>query len=68
MSRSYDSHPREETVVFTLNGVTYVPHYSKTGLFVSPGYGLTHAVELTGADLIRAGAKQEVRFLWSRGA
>jgi len=62
--------------VYVKHGITYVPHYSKPGIFVGPGWaGKTispkgHAVyhpnEYTEEQLIDAGAGVSEMFLWVR--
>ena len=58
--------PTTEHTVYVLNGVVHLPHYYKTGVFVSPGYGRQNMSEYSDTELIRAGAKQDVRHLWVR--
>ncbi|NBT76538.1 MAG: hypothetical protein EBT15_11370 [Betaproteobacteria bacterium] len=52
--------------VYVLNGITYVPHYTKPGLFVGPGFGRQHHnVHLT-STLMALGATAEMQPLWPR--
>jgi len=68
-SRVEHPHPVENTEVYVLDGITYLPHYRAPGLFVSPGYGNPphgHQNTLTGPQLICAGANKIMRSLWVR--
>ena len=42
---------------FSLNGISYVPHYQIENRYVSPGFGLTHWQTWSGLDLVSIGAK-----------
>ena len=52
MHRNYIT-PR---IAYELFGVVYLPHYTKPGVFVSPGYPRQNADELTSAQLLIRGA------------
>ena len=49
--------------VWRLNGVTYVPHYTKPDVYVGPG---RKPPEYSLLQLIAAGAVAEEMFLWAR--
>lgn len=62
-----------QTTVYTIGQITYVPHYSKPGEFVGPGfvgpgYQLnppkfpTHTAD----ELLRMGATASKAYLWKR--
>jgi hypothetical protein len=51
--------------VYKLHGVTYVPHYRSTGVYVGPGYAKT-GKEYSSADLVSAGAVAVQETLWYR--
>lgn len=58
--------PLFERYAYTLNGVTYLPHYTKN-VFVGPGYPLHNEREYTAAELEAAGATRIKTFLFARG-
>lgn len=66
MASLNDSMPRAAHTVYLHGSLTYLPHYSRTGYFVSPGYGQTHNNTLTEIQLINAGAKPVTAELWER--
>lgn len=52
--------------VYTLGGVTYVPHFQNDSVFVGPGYdesGIAYSAQY----LIAAGAQPQEASLWRRG-
>ena len=57
-----------EQSVFVLNGITYLPHYSKRFKFVYPGYTGkgTKQPLIDIQELINAGATVKKMFLWAR--
>lgn len=55
-----------ETTVYTKNGITYVPHYRNSSVFVGPGYPRYTRARYAEHELIDAGAKREERMLWIR--
>lgn len=57
---------RDDTLVFVLSGVTYVPCYNRLGVFVGPGYGRHNFKTYTATELEQAGAHPDRRFLWKR--
>lgn len=68
-SRVENPHPTEETTVYALDGITYLPHHRVKDMYVSPGYGNAgygHQNLFTAAELMRAGAAQSQRALWVR--
>ena len=68
-SRVEHPHPVENTEVYVLDGITYLPHYRVQDMYVSPGYGNAgygHQNLFTAAELMRAGAAQSKRSLWAR--
>ena len=58
---------RTPQVVYKLNGVTYVPHYRNSAIFVGPGYPTYNTDRYSAAELANAGAINETEFLWARG-
>jgi hypothetical protein len=68
-------------VTYKLNGITYVPHYTKD-CYVGPNYSAYEGIqdnegnrmyftdrsrEYSAYDLEKAGAKKVVELLWTRG-
>lgn len=49
---------------YQLKGITWVPHWLKPGIFVSPGYGRHQMIEQTAADLMVKGAKKTKEMLF----
>lgn len=62
----YASKDMIETTVYTLDGVTYVPHYRNSSVYVGPGYPKFTTARYAAHELIDAGAKREERMLWTR--
>jgi hypothetical protein len=62
----YDLAEKVSTIVYELNGITYLPHYKKVNCFVRPGYGRAHHDTYTAAQLIFAGAKTSTEYLFTR--
>lgn len=57
----------ESQTAFVANGVTYVPHYQTSTLYVGPGYHPKDNPKLyTVTELKLAGAKEQTLFLWPR--
>ena len=52
--------------VYTLNGVTYLPHYHNESVYVGPAYDKTRRA-YSPEVLIRHGAKKVGLYLWRRG-
>lgn len=52
------------TDCYVLRGITWVPHWMKPAVFVSPGYGRQHMVEMTGRELMIKGAKKAKEMLF----
>lgn len=59
--------PLFPTETYSLNGVTYVPHFRNVSVYVGPGYPRHTTQRYTAAELIAAGATKAVSMLWSRG-
>lgn len=57
--------PREMRIVYTLRGITYVPHYNQES-YVGPGYTTDRSRCYTSAQLLAAGARPEMRLLFIR--
>lgn len=63
--------PKEDKVetflypVWELRGITYVPHYLNTEVFVGPGYK-KGGVAYSAKYLRERGARQSTRMLWKR--
>ncbi len=60
------THEMEATIVYDLNGITYVPHYVNRRFYVSPGYGAHHTNLYSPAQLEGAGARPRTTMLWAR--
>ena len=61
----------ENTTVYELCGIVYVPHYKNPSLFVGPGYphgegGPKTEFTKTAKELIAAGAVAKEMMLWKR--
>jgi hypothetical protein len=56
-----------EQIVYDLKGITYVPHYRNSSIFVGPGYPRHTNTRYSEAELLLRGAKPRTEFLWSRG-
>lgn len=54
-------------VVYELNGITYVPHYRNSDIFVGPGYPKKSQMRYSAKELELYGAKARQHMLWSRG-
>ena len=52
-------------VAYKLRGITYVPHYRSTNVYVGPGYAKT-GKEYSSKELISAGAVSVQETLWYR--
>ena len=59
-------HEREEQAVYVLDGITYLPHYTEKGLFVSPGHGRHNMNHFTALELVNRGAVQAYLHLYTR--
>ena len=62
-------HEPEQTIeqeVFWLDGILYLPHYTKPGRFVAPGDDKRAIRPYYREELIAAGATPSVEFLWPR--
>jgi len=57
----------EQKVVYIKDGITYVPHYRNSKIFVGPGYPKFNTSLYSENDLLSAGAEQSSLFLWTRG-
>ena len=55
-----------ETTVYTKDGVTYVPHYRNSSVYVGPGYPRFTREQYAAHELIDAGAKSGAMLLWPR--
>lgn len=62
----HQSQPRVQQLVYTLAGVTYLPHYVYKDRFVRPGCSRTQPATWSSKQLEAAGAKPAFRYLWPR--
>ena len=62
----YDHADKVSTIVYTFNGITYLPHYKNVNEYVRPGYGREHYETRSAAQLIFAGAKTSTEYLFTR--
>lgn len=67
MSEIKNNELLEESVVYIKDGITYVPHYRNSSVFVGPGYPKFNLTQYWEGQLIAAGAEKNIRFLWIRG-
>jgi hypothetical protein len=63
---NYDLADKVSTIVYELNGLTYLPHYRQVNCYVRPGYGRAHFEEMSAMQLIFAGAKTSTEYLFTR--
>lgn len=52
--------------VFVLGQVTFLPHYTKSNVYVGPGYGQNNLVEYTAKELVVSGAQLSEELLGKR--
>lgn len=57
---------KKDYIAFKLNGVTYLPHYQDSKLFVGPGYPALNKNVYTSTQMLEAGAKASIMHLWKR--
>ena len=58
---------RDFAQVFVKDEVTYVPHYTKVGEYVGPGYSGLRSDPTYSSDELKAhGAKETTTLLWRR--
>ena len=57
---------KKDYLTFNLNGVTYLPHYQDSKLYVGPGYPRHNKNIYTSADLLTMGAKASMSHIWKR--
>lgn len=55
-----------EYVVYDYEGITYVPHYRNSSIFVGPGYPKQNKHRYSDKELQMLGAKPRVALLWQR--
>jgi hypothetical protein len=55
-----------EQPVYELNGITYVPHYRNSAIYVGPGYPRQNQNRFSVAELEMYGAKPRMMMLWAR--
>lgn len=54
------------TTTYKKDGVTYVPHYRNSSIYVGPGYPQHNKNRYTEQELVAVGATKDVAMLWSR--
>lgn len=64
---SSEAAPVGAQVTYKLRGVTYVPHFRNSEIYVGPGYPRANKNRYSAAQLIAAGATATSNLLWSRG-
>ena len=62
----YTKETHREATTYLKDGVEYVPHYFKPGIWVGPGYGRHNETEYTEEQLIVADAVAKETMLWPR--
>ena len=60
--------PVVEVTTYLLNGITYVPHYRNSDVFVGPGYPKINSNRYSSIELLDLGAERQRKHLWSRGS
>ena len=63
---NYELVDKSSFIVYTFNGITYLPHYIKRNCYVKPGYGRQHYAEFTAMQLVNAGAITSTEYLMNR--
>jgi hypothetical protein len=63
---NYELVDKSSFIVYTFNGITYLPHYIKRNCYVKPGYGRQHYCEFTAMQLVNAGAITSTEYLMNR--
>lgn len=58
--------PTEETAVYILEGITYLPHYRNKSVFVGPGYPRESTARFSVIELLERGAEKQYMNLWPR--
>jgi len=58
---------RIETIVYELNGITYVPHFRNNSIYVGPGYPIHNMMRFSDVDLQMMGARPQTMMMWPRG-
>lgn len=56
-----------EQTVYVLRGITYVPHYRNSDIFVGPGYPVHNKTRYSAVELELFGATPRMDHLWKRG-
>lgn len=56
-----------ESITYRKDGVTFVPHYRNSAVFVGPGYPRHNPKRYSEAELLEAGAVKLQASLWQRG-
>jgi hypothetical protein len=57
---------KKDYLTFTLNEITYLPHYQDAKLYVGPGYPRQNKSVYTSAELLAKGAKASMLHIWKR--
>ena len=55
-------------IVYSINHITYVPHYRNSSVFVGPGYPRHTQAQYSVMDLVAAGAQKDTLALWHRSS
>lgn len=55
-----------EQTVYDLRGITYLPHYRNSNVYIGPGYPRHNQDRFSAAELELYGAKPRQAMLWSR--
>ena len=58
---------RHEQTVYVLRGITHVPHYRNSDIFVGPGYPVHNKTRYSAVELELFGATPRIEHLWKRG-
>jgi len=64
MKRDIETH--QEHFVYEKDGITYVPHYRNSAVYVGPGYPRQTKKTYNINELMDAGAKPRLMSLWPR--
>ena len=57
---------RHATICYEHQGMIFVPHFSKKGTYVSPGYFWEHGKTFAEQELLDSGAKPVIQHLLAR--
>ena len=57
---------KKDYLTYNLNGITYLPHYQNSNLYIGPGYPRHNKNIYKPDDLLAVGAKAVMLHIWKR--